>query len=452
MAKRPDISVILVTNDGVVRADFGKKSDLVFHVRDLVDVESSFTDAVNHVVKGKPPLAYKTIVASTEVWSQIVLLPRMSIGGIDSTELEEALKFEAETLSGIEIDEIVVASSAVGRQEDFEQYWVSAIRKTDLDAVNLMLESQGCRDIVVANPAGLSGGSRTGEADRSLEVWDGLGYLLGQDSNRLIKVRQFPNSAAETKGNTPAIKRFLGTNLEEVDTDQFSTVEDLAQETDFEQWALRVANNFATRLDQITAPLIRLTKGTTGTPIRHLASVAIAAAVLGFCFWHWSYVNASNQALLAEIATLKQPAEKKKLYDSQLISVLEQQSEIQQLDYSLGDDLIRVQFFLDNQSNRVAELLKLLVERRTPNLVVEKIAGTEEGIMISGISLNGEAAQAFAKGLREEVAPMGWAVNPAKQEGQQKLITGGPWTYEITLTDTGPFDSVALLRKAGTVE
>ena len=67
--------------------------------------------------------------------------------------------------------------------------------------------------------------------------------------------------------------------------------------------------------------------------------------------------------------------------------------------------------------------------------------------MLSGTSLNGEAAQALAKRLREEVAPMGWVVNPAKQVGQQMLTTGGPWTYEITLTDTGPFDPVMLLRR-----
>ena len=57
MAKRPDISVILVTNDAVVRADFNRKSELVFSLREAVDVESSFTDSVRHVVSGKPNLA-----------------------------------------------------------------------------------------------------------------------------------------------------------------------------------------------------------------------------------------------------------------------------------------------------------------------------------------------------------------------------------------------------------
>ena len=79
--------------------------------------------------------------------------------------------------------------------------------------------------------------------------------------------------------------------------------------------------------------------------------------------------------------------------------------------------------------------------------MILEIGGTEEGVLISGLSLNGESAQALAKRLREKAVPLGWAVNPARQEGQQKLTTGGPWDYEILLTDTGPFESAVQPRK-----
>jgi hypothetical protein len=158
-------------------------------------------------------------------------------------------------------------------------------------------------------------------------------------------------------------------------------------------------------------------------------------------------LKAHNESIIKQIEEIKKPAEEKKQFDSQLISILETRAEVETEDATLGDDLQRVRFFLENQSNRIPRLLDLLVELRAPEMVIEKITGSEEGISISGISLNGEAAQALAKRLREKAVPLGWVVNPARQEGQQKLTTGGPWNYEILLTDTGPFESMVQSRK-----
>jgi hypothetical protein len=129
------------------------------------------------------------------------------------------------------------------------------------------------------------------------------------------------------------------------------------------------------------------------------------------------------------------------------MAILEQRAVVEVEDTALGDDLKRISFFLDNQRNRFAKLLNLLIELRTEDLVIQQIGGTEEGVLITGISLNGEAAQALAKRLRERAVELGWAVNPARQEGQQLMTTGGPWKYEILLTDTGPFESAVQPRK-----
>ena len=162
MAKRPDISVIVLYNRGVARADFNKgKPDPVSKIQESVDVESTIKEAVEQVVDGKPVVGSRAIVISTDVWSQIVALPRLSVMDIEPTDLDEVLKFEAETLSGIEIDEISLASTPLGRQDDFQNYWVSAIRQSDLDSVHRVLESASCREIVVAHPAGLSGDPTT---------------------------------------------------------------------------------------------------------------------------------------------------------------------------------------------------------------------------------------------------------------------------------------------------
>ncbi|MFK7765794.1 MAG: hypothetical protein AB8B55_01035 [Mariniblastus sp.] len=460
MPKRPQISVILLHNREVVRADFGPNVDQpVFRIQEKIDVESTFKDVIEQVVSGQPLLATRTIVASTDVWSQIVSLPKLSVTGIAAEELEEALKFEAETLSGIDIDEISLASTVLGRKDDYQQYWVSAIRQSDLDEVNAVLESAGCREITISHPAGLGGNGQPIEPNKrrktdgaidQVEIWDELAYLLSNNGHRLVKIKQATTEqfkVDQIQAKTPVL---LGSSTqfdfgESIETDNLATPEI------FNQWAGQVAANYLNRLDDLTAPLIRVSKGIRGTPTRHLISALICLGVIGFCFWHWNYQQLYNRTVVEKTLEIKQPAEDKKKFDTQLIAIVEKRAEVELEDTALGDDLKRIRFFLENQSNRIEKLLNLLVELQTPELVIEEIGGTEEGLVISGLSLNGTSAQELAKRLREKAVPLGWVVNPARQEGQQKLTTGGPWNYEILLTDSGPFETAVQPRKKSTV-
>ena len=442
-----------------MRADFGNSFDSpVFRFDEKVDVESTFKDVVEQAINGHPPLATKTIVASSDVWSQIVSLPKLSVAGIAPEELEEALKFEAETLSGIDIDEISLASTQLGRQDDYQQYWVSAIRQSDLDEVHSALESAGCREIAISHPAGIGGNGDLSQSNNrrktdgsidQVEIWDELAYLLSNKGQRLVKIKQATNEQFkrdQIQAKTPV----LMATTAEIDFGESIETHDFSAPHVASQWAGRVASNYVNRLDDLAAPLIRVTKGSRGTPTRHLISALISLAVLGFCFWHWNYLQSHNDNVVQKIISIKQPAEDKKKYDSQLIAIVEKRAEVELEDAALGDDLKRVRFFLDNQSNRIEKLLHLLIDLQMPELVIQEIGGSEEGVLISGLSLNGESAQALAKRLREKAVPLGWVVNPAKQQGQQKLTTGGPWNYEILLTDAGPFESAVQPRKKST--
>lgn len=442
MAKRPDISVLLIFNRQVVRADFGKDfSKTLFYLHETVDVESSLWDVVEQVTSGYPPLSSRTIVLSSDVWSQIVSLPKLSVAGIETEDLDEVLKFEAETLSGIDIDEISLASTPLGPKDEYQQFWVSAIRRSDLDDVIKLLESVGCREIAIAHPAGFSGNMQTSPSGESIEIWDDLAFHLVNHATKLSFVKQVSSDHFESE--SPIL--FGGSLTEHFDS--HPNIDLLKNEESARRWSGQVATNYTQRLGELAAPLIRRTKRTSATPIRHLFSGVIALAVVGFCFWHWQYGHRKNDSLRQQITLVKQPAAEKKKDDSQLISILEHRAEVEVEDASLGDDLKRISFFLDNQRDRFAKLLILLIEMRTDDLVIQQIGATDEGVLISGISLNGEAAQALATRLRERAVTLGWAVNPARQEGQQQLTTGGPWNYEILLTDTGPFESAVQPRK-----
>lgn len=438
MAKRVDISVILLFNRQAFRADFSKPFSVAgsrpgLQVQESIDAEASLVDAVKAVVDAQPRLAARTIVLATDVWSQIISLPRISIGGMESDELEAALRFEAETLSGIEIDDLSLSYRTIGAVGDFDQFWVNVVRQADLEAVNSLLEKQGCREITLAHPAGFS----SSVSDRSdgliAEFWDDLVYLLSHNGTRLSKVKQATATpAGDCERLLIASNRDVPLENRPSDTVVLNDGESIAA------WAAKVATHYAERLEKRTAPVLRKSKLRGGTPVRHLVAAVLAVMVVGFCYWHWSYMRATNEQLIAEIATIKQPARDKKDFDSQIVAIHQTRAEVELASEKREDELERIRFFLDNQNDRIAQLLKLLIDLRKPDLVIQQIDGTEDGLRISGFSINGESAQALAKELRIAAEPLGWMVNPAKQKGQEKLTTGGPWTFRILLTDVGP--------------
>ena len=442
MAKRSDISIILFFDRQMVRADFGKDiSKPNFYLQETVDVESTLYEAIIQVTQNQPRLGSRTLVLSTDVWSQIVLLPKLSVSGIEPSDLEEVLKFEAETLSGIDIDEISLASTSLGIEDDYQKFWVSAIRSADLDAINEHLESLGCRDILIAHPSGFAANNAVKNNRQTIEVWEDLVFHLTENSTRLEQVKQL--STTPLVSNEPVLTGSQNLEWDE----EHATFEHLIDDATAKRWAGIVAGNYRKRLDAILAPRLRHFDRVPTRPIRHIFSGIIGLLVIGFCFWHGQYVQQYNKNLQIKISEIEAPAVQKKKNDSQLIQILEKRVEVETAVTALGDDLKRITFFLESQNNRYATLLELLIEMRTEDLVIQQVEGTEDGILISGVSLNGEAAQGLAKSLRERSVKLGWAVNPARQEGQQKLTTGGPWDYKILLAETGPFESAVQPRK-----
>lgn len=442
MAKRSDISILLFFDRQMVRADFGKDlSKPNFFLRETVDVESTLYESIIQGTQNQPRLGNRTLVLSADVWSQIVLLPKLSVSGIEPSDLQEVLKFEAETLSGIDIDEISLASTDLGAEDDYEKFWVSAIRNADLDAINEHLESLGCHDTLIAHPSGFAAHNEKRSNRLTLEVWEDLVFHLTENSTRLEQVKQL--SIEPLVSNEPIL-----TGSQNIEWNEGSaTFEHLTDDATAKHWAGIVAGNYRKRLDSILAPRLRHFDRSPARPIRHIFSGVIALLVIGFCFWHGQFIQKYNEDLQTKISEIEAPAAQKKKNDAQLIQILEKRAEVETAVTALGDDLKRITFFLESQNNRFAILLELLIEMRTEDLVIEQVEGTEEGILISGVSLNGEAAQGLAKSLRERAVELGWAVNPARQEGQQKLTTGGPWNYQILLAETGPFESAVQPRK-----
>lgn len=442
MARRPDITVITLLNQELVRTDFRKNFQVPsFQVLEQVDVEASVGAAIESVLVGHPKPAYKTIFVCSQIWSQVVALPSSSVNGIPEEELQEALKFEAETLSGIEIDQIAIAYSQLSKQDEFHRFWVSAIPKDDLDEVHSILFSYGCRDIFVAHPAGLSHNKSISNRKSVVEVWENLSYQMQPQAGKLLGVRQVDLIQIPAQST---VLDASGLDLDWEQADSSVTVRVLDQKEIFQQWVSLIADNYRIKKPELNVPLIRFTKGSTEAPVRHFVSALIASATLGFCLWHYFGQKEQIANLKGQIASVKKPAADKSEYDLLLKKVLADRQTLEGEDEKTSRELMRVQFFLDHQRDRIQKLLQMLVDIRTDDLVVNQIGSSEDGVTISGFMVNGKSAQTLATGLRERAGDLGWDVNPAVLTGQQKLTTGGPWDFVIVLSDVGPDEPVSV--------
>ena len=308
----------------MVRADFGKDiSKPNFYLQETVDVESTLYEAIIQVTQNQPRLGSRTLVLSTDVWSQIVLLPKLSVSGIEPSDLEEVLKFEAETLSGIDIDEISLASTSLGIEDDYQKFWVSAIRSADLDAINEHLESLGCRDILIAHPSGFAANNAVKNNRQTIEVWEDLVFHLTENSTRLEQVKQL--STTPLVSNEPVLTGSQNLEWDE----EHATFEHLIDDATAKRWAGIVAGNYRKRLDAILAPRLRHFDRVPTRPIRHIFSGIIGLLVIGFCFWHGQYVQQYNKNLQIKISEIEAPAVQKKKNDSQLIQILEKRVEVE---------------------------------------------------------------------------------------------------------------------------
>jgi hypothetical protein len=444
MSKRSECTIFLITGSEVVRADFAGKNGQHFLGLERSTRDAAFTaaDTVQLALSTQSKVGRRCFVFETSVWSQIVSVPKRSIEDIQPAELQNALKFEVETLSGVDAD-----SSALGIAELVDEnpaqasFWINVAQSDLFESLSDTLKASGAKWVSLAHPAGFAADS--GRKSQSVELWENVAILL----EKLV-----PRNIAGLTSRWPE-QLGLGTVSEALENvavfaQNQSMVGESADLTgvrslDNEE-ALNVWLNAAARRGMSESvnyfPLVKSFEQVTqaSSVSTTLLRVLAAGLVTLFCFWHWSWLEKSQSKVEQEIVELEQPAIDKRGFDQQLAQVREQRSTLEQDANAAQLKMKKVEYLLQFQKSRLANLLAELKKLRTEDLVISKIELHESGIVVSGLTLNSNSAPELAKQLTTVVTPMGWSVNPAAQEGKNQLTNGGPYEFSILLADVGP--------------
>jgi hypothetical protein len=359
---------------------------------------------------------------------------------MSAEELGNALRFEVETLSGIEIDDIELAYTLAEERSSTEtRFWLNVVRRDEFEQFAGMMKVAGVRAFEVGHPAGMIGGELPGsQAD---EIWGSNFFRFRGNDHRLTDIQRTPEADALANETVSVAVKWSEEGEGQTAMAPLTAHHNLCHESGIRQWLQQVISRLSSGPHNV--PLIQRQRLSTGLNWRPIAATALAGLVFIGCVLHRNWLLTQTQALEIQTSQLTELTERKLMDDAENIKLLEQQSELEKESLAVGTDLKRIQFFHDFQTGRLPKLLNLLSELRTPELVVQELLPDPKGTVVAGISMNSESAPLLANRLRLLAVPLGWKVSAATQEGEQKMISGGPWAFQILLEDTNLFDPPA---------
>ena len=435
MSRRPALTIVLHLGSALVRADFTRNRSQSPRVhRWTVPEDADWISLVQTLVADRAPLGKQLVWLTTRAEPHWVHFPAASVAAMTLDELHQALQFEMETLTGIEIDDLAIASApAHSSERDLRRFLVSVMRQSELKRLGAELAGQGVRHFQIGHPAGFGKAWGTDqEADTWTEIWGRDHFEFERASQRLRVLRRIGGDF------TPAVVP-IGWVSASSDSDTTIRVnQPVLEEGNLEHWLAGVRQVLDDK--SCHAAWIRPPRAPSQFAWRPTVAALLALAAVFGCVTHWSWLSTQERRLAQRTESLSKPTEDKRRNETEQLKLLEQQTKLETDVRSISIDLKRLQFFHEHQIDRLPKLLTLLTELRTPDMVVQKLTPDPQGILVEGITLSGESAPLLANRLKLMASPFGWNVSAATQEGQQKMINGGPWTFKILLEDTGPFE------------
>jgi|GEM_PF-4267384 len=441
MSKRPIHSILLIAGGRIARGDFRRRSVKPAHFnRHEIDRDGDWTLALDHPAVSGAALARRVTLLTTGVESQLIGFPAASISQMSAVELNNALRFEIETLSGIEVEDLSIASvPAESPDPETQRYLVAYVRRSSLERVVRHLATAGVRYVELLHPAGFGLFRRyarelSSPAIEYIESWGSELYRYSRDSKKLKEIQRITAASAQTLAGKVALGLVLTTDTAE---NPLLPAMNLEETTSLQRWMAGVGHTL--RMSRSQFPVIAPARREAFVDWRPVVALLLAGLTFAGCWMHRNWLIGHVEQVVRQAEELAEPGRQKQFHTLEQKELLEQQTGLELESGRVSESLMSLEFFFDRQSRRLFELFKLLSEFRTNDLVVREMHNDAEGMTLGGVSLNSDSAPLLANRLRPFVLPLGWNVSAATQEGEQKLVSGGPWAFQILLRNVGPF-------------
>lgn len=457
---RATTTILAITRERVVRADFGKGGEpklLGKWIQDrLPGVEDLASVLEAALAMGPKKVGRNVYVLNADWWTQTLSLAGGSMRNVDEAQVQRALAFEAEPLSGMNAFDSVLGQRALPGPTNESNYWITEAARLDLESAEDVVRAAGSKLAGIAHPSGLPRSLAPDVGTKSwnrVELWPdavvclyGNGKRMGTDGDwQVLVINSDPNQGRwngvvrdwQTRIGEPDIYEVMVTDpTVETADDGLTHWLNLGDDATLELWLA----GWAAELTSVKslAPMIRPPKRPLSAQQRKtIAGVIWLAAAIG-CVAHYQWTSAKSDAAKSEKAAIDAKTNELATMKSQTKKQQEEFDKLKKETLLMAADVRHCEEAIAVRRRRIPALLEQLGRSLPENVMLLKIEGDGREQSIHGISLRPELAATLAVTLEDLADHSLWRVRPRKKQAQNLLENGGPWIFEVALEDVEP--------------
>jgi hypothetical protein len=444
MLGRPATTILYIGPHHIARADFsrGNQPKLLEIWQHARPEGNDLTLLAETALVLGPKVGRNVWVLCSDFWTQTTKMAARAVASMSETDLNQALGFEVEPLSGLNAFEAALAQTLLGADGDGKNFWIVQALLSEREGIEDLIRKAGGRLMGMGHPGGLPrplalAGAGEGSWQR-VELWPDVIVCLHGENGKTADLHLIKADARQQRWHSEeeawrekhgiADKRELLQLTGEILTfgrDGQPVVQDDPQQTLgvlLTAWAGFLAKKPA------GVPLIR----PPVKPMTPVARLGIAAAlmltVMGLSFGHRTLAQAELKGIQNEQAVLRQP-------EALLPALGKQLTDKEKSKTDLKEKLAakrRTTEALAVQRLRLAKLLAAVAKLQPDDLIIQKIEGDNGSPVLHGICLEPKHANQLTIRLERSLAPE-WRVEPAKLQAMQLIAEGGPYTFQVNI-------------------
>ena len=439
--RRPSLSIIVVTDNMSVRADFAGQKRIHTYRREsnLPPVTGSIASRVESaILLGPKRLGKEVLVLTNHIWTQALTVPRGVSNGLDDDEIQEVLKYEAEAFSGIQAASSQLGFVEMATDSDDRAFWLTQAPNKEASEIGEVVSERSSKLIGICspqcNPVTISGDQQW----QRTEFWsDAVSIVNGNRGLQVGTTNADPKSdrwqtMLATSGlnheqsTESLVESGVGVPTEYL-TENVVRLDEINELNSWlVSWAAQSKNDTVPRITPKAKPVSQSTKLT--------GAIVLAALFLVGCVGHYLYVRSSINTMKAEIQKIDAPKAKKQKAEKSLQEA-NKKSKSLLADFSTAKtDNLQVKRLVESR-NHLALVLKAISNFTNNEFMISEINSVNSGLSLSGESIAPDAATRLARLLKIELDSAGWDVQAPTQKGLNKMTNGGPWNFTIELLD-----------------
>ncbi|MEM9015800.1 MAG: hypothetical protein AAGC68_02215 [Verrucomicrobiota bacterium] len=392
------------------------------------------------LLKQRPKPAAEVTILSDKISTVVAELP---VG--PGEDWQASAEMEVQTISGLSSSEAVVSSTRLPAESGMVCSWVVQAAMRDVAAMRTAVASvSGSRLVAVGHPAGVRldrvapqveswaefalfhapGGEKI-----SLRGWNGPDALNdamedGEVSSALLESGEEGRLLLADPGPPP-----LGADSKTIVA--FSSPEGT------EVWSNALAQACDPLTGQILGlPLVSVPKPPPTTKTLALTATVIAVGTVLLLGAHFLLNRLIEANLNANLATLKEPADKVAASRQRIKQLETELRELEAKSKEVGDD---VNVYAHRR--RIGALLDgIAAGAGVDNAVVIEFRPDKLDTVVTGAATTFNAPQNLASRIDEALAPNGWRAALVRRTAKLLRADGGPWSYEIRLNPGRPVE------------